>query len=208
MPKRMDLTGRQFGRWTVLEYAGYSNGVMWLCQCECGKRKEIRSDRLRYGRSTSCGCYRTEVTLKETIKKNTKHGMYNTRLYHIWQGMKQRCSRTCPEHEYNNYYGRGIRVCLEWENDFETFMKWAIDNGYGEGLTIDRIDVNGNYEPKNCQWASPIEQARNKRNTLMIKYRGEERSLPEWAEILGVNYSTLGARLRRGMSVEEAFNKK
>ena len=207
MGNLIDLEGLQFGRWTVLEYAGHERGVMWRCECTCGTVKNIRSDHLRYGRSTSCGCFRTEITAKETGIKIQKHGMRNTRLYHIWQRMKQRCSPSCPKHEIHNYYDKGIRVCLEWENSFEKFMQWALDNGYTDNLSIDRIDGEKGYEPTNCRWATAKEQINNRSNTYLIEYRGETRALTDWAEMLHISSSTLSNRLRRGMSVEEAFER-
>lgn len=207
MSKPIDLVGMKFGRWTVLEYAEYKNGVMWLCRCTCGTEKKVRSDHLRYGKSTSCGCYRNEVTTKETARKNEKHGMYNTRLYRIWRGMKQRCSDKCPIRSAKSYYAKGIRVCDEWKNDFRVFAKWAIENVYEENKSIDRINVDGNYEPSNCRWATAVEQARNKSDTLVVEYNGERRPLREWAEVLGINYSTLATRLRRGKSPEEVLKK-
>lgn len=207
MGKMIDLTGQRFGRWTVIKYAGYKNGVMWRCKCDCGSEKDIRSDHLRYGKSTSCGCFKAEVTAKENGKKIEKHGMWNTRLYHIWQRMKQRCSPSCPKHEIHNYYNKGIRVCSEWEHSFDVFMKWALENGYSESLSIDRIDGTKNYEPGNCRWATAKEQTNNRWNTYMITYNGQTKALTDWAELLGIKANTLSTRIKRGMSVEEAFTK-
>lgn len=205
MGKFIDLTGQRFGRWTVLEYAGYDNGVKWKCRCECGRVKIVRSDHLRYGKSTSCGCFKGEVTAKETAQKIRKHGMWNTRLYHIWQRMKQRCSPSCPKHEKKRYYERGIRVCEEWEKDFEKFKEWALQNGYADNLSIDRINNDGNYCPENCRWETNKNQSNNRSVTKYIEYNGEVRPMAIWSELMGIPYSTLQKRLIRGWTVEKAL---
>lgn len=207
MGRFIDLTGQRFGRWTVLRYAGSHNGAFWECRCDCGKIKNVRSDRLRNGRSTSCGCFRAEVTAKAT-GRITKHGKHNTRIYHIWQRMKQRCSSSCPKHEIELYYGRGIRVCPEWENDFEAFYRWAMAHGYRDDLSIDRIDSNGNYCPDNCRWATAKEQVNNRRNTIFVEYEGQRMALSDVAIKTGLPYSTLKSRLARGKTLEDIINKR
>lgn len=123
-----------------------------------------------------------------------KHGMEGTRLYHIWCGMKCRCS--CPTNkDYPNYGGRGIDVCEEWKNDFSVFMKWAFANGYTDELTLDRIDTNGNYCPGNCRWATNLTQQNNKRTSHYIEYNGEKHTIAEWARILGLRRDTLRQRV-------------
>ena len=119
--------------------------------------------------------------------------------------MRQRCkNKNVPE--YKRYGERGIAVCDEWENSFESFYVWAINNGYADNLSIDRIDVNGNYEPSNCRWATPSEQARNKRDNHLLEYKGEKKMLIEWSEILGFNYRMVKSRLQSGKwTIEEAF---
>lgn len=116
--------------------------------------------------------------------------------------MKTRCSNPKYEH-FASYGGRGIKVCDEWRNDFQSFHDWAMSNGYKEGLTIDRIDVNGNYEPSNCRWASAKEQSKNKRNTLFVTHKGITKTLIEWAEITGIKYQTLVCRYKSGKTPEE-----
>ena len=153
-----DLTGQKFNRWTVLRRSEHddANNVKWVCRCDCGTIAEVLAQNLTRNHSKSCGCYNVE----QAIKNSTKHNMYHTRLHKIWSSMKARCSNP-NEQSYINYGGRGIKVCSEWEN-FEPFMKWALGNGYKDTLTIDRIDVNGNYSPSNCKWSTIKEQARNK----------------------------------------------
>lgn len=137
-----------------------------------------------------------------------KHGGKGTKLYEVWYSMRRRCN--CQNSNAYKYYGgRGISVCKEWANDFSKFREWAIANGYREGLSIDRIDVNGNYEPQNCRWTTAKEQANNQRNTLRIEYKNKTKILHEWAEILGIKPCTLYYRLfKLSWDKERAFNEK
>lgn len=136
---------------------------------------------------------------------NFKHGKTRTRLYDTWHHMKQRCYNS-NDKNYKYYGGRGIAVCDEWKDDFISFHNWATNNGYKEGLTIDRIDVNGNYEPNNCRWFNRKQQARNRRNTRMITCKGETKPLAEWCEVLGLNYWTVISRLDRlNWSIEKSL---
>ena len=129
-----------------------------------------------------------------------------SRLYRSWQNMKNRCYWE-KDKSFANYGGRGIRVCPEWLNDFSAFREWAISSGYQDNLTLDRIDVNGNYEPSNCRWATAEEQQNNKRNNRNLKFNGETHTVTEWAGIIGIKRATLFHRLDAGWSVEQALTK-
>lgn len=132
------------------------------------------------------------------------HGMTNTRLYGIWSNMKTRCYCKTDPH-YKRWGGRGIQVCDEWKNSFTSFYQWAVENGYEDTLTIDRIDNDKNYEPSNCRWATLIEQANNTRNSRYYTHNGETHTMAEWSRILGINREVLKDRVfKLGWSFEEA----
>lgn len=135
-----------------------------------------------------------------------KHGMYKSRIYKIWESMKLRCY-SVHQTAYKDYGGRGITVCTEWLNDFMMFYNWAISNGYNDRLTLDRIDVNGNYEPLNCRWLTMKEQTRNKRNNRFLTYNGLTKCIVDWANETGIDRRTLTKRIDvLGWTVEKALN--
>lgn len=187
-----DLTGKTFGSWKVIKRAKNrsksDHHAYWLCKCECGRISTVRGSALVTGQSISCGCSRGT------------HNMTNTRLFNIWQNIRGR-TKNPNNQDYKDYGGRGIKICPEWDNDFMNFYNWAIENDYSDNLSIDRIDVNGNYEPSNCRWATPIQQGRNKRNNLLITYKNETHCLSEWEEILGIDRRTLSNRFKRGVDL-------
>ena len=208
MGKLIDLTGQRFGRLTVIERTNQSPGeeVRWLCKCSCGKTVEVDAKSLRKGKTKSCGCYRKDAT----SSRFRKHGATvrdkktpDYRIYSIWRGMLDRCYRQ-GNHRYKLYGGRGISVCDEW-HDFATFQRWAMENGYKDGLTIDRIDNQKGYSPENCQWATPLEQTRNRRITRRITFMGHTMTVREWASMIGVPYEILNQRLTRGWNIERAL---
>jgi len=157
-----NLTGERVGRLKVLGLSGFcgikNNVQMWLCLCDCGNEHLVRRDSLLCSAIRSCGCLRNETT----IRRRRKHGLYKTKLYRVWASMVARCE-DANQAGYRNYGGRGIGVCPEWR-EFLGFYAWAI-SGYRDGLSIDRIDVNGNYTPENCRWATSFVQAINKRKS-------------------------------------------
>lgn len=211
MGQVIDLTGKRFGMLTVLRQGesrpvGKHNRLKlyWVCRCDCGTIKEIVGDNLRSGATNSCGC---QVT-KATIERSTKHGYSRrgenrSRIYKIWSKMKARC-----EHEndpaYKDYGGRGIKLCDGW-HDFLTFKDWSYNHGYTDDLTIDRIDVNGNYEPDNCRWVGWDIQHNNTRNTIKVTLGDITHSLSEWCRELNLRYSTVQSRIHRGIDVYEAM---
>lgn len=135
----------------------------------------------------------------------TKHNMSKTRLYRTWAGVKQRCLNP-KDTAYEYYGGRGIKVCQEWIDSFETFKSWAELNGYSDSLTIDRKDVDGNYEPSNCRWITQKQQANNQRNNNLITYNRSTKTMAEWCECLNMDRRAIDGRLRRGWSIEKAFS--
>lgn len=174
----------------------------FLCKCDCGKEKVVSSKALLNGSTKSCGCLAREVSKLN----NTKHGKRYTRIYRIWLSMKNRCSNSKDKY-WNDYGGKGIRVCESWKNDFMRFYEWSINNGYSDNLTIDRIDVNGMYCPENCRWATNKEQQNNKTTNHYITYNGETKTMMQWAEELNIKYTTLRARINSyKWSIEKAFN--
>ena len=166
-------------------------------KCDCGVEKTIPTTWLTYRNVKSCGCRRNDG------HSHFKHGERGTRLYNIWKSMRERCN-TETNSNYKKYGAKGIRVCKEWD-DFSVFKKWADENGYRKDLTIDRIDVNGNYTPENCRWVTYSRQARNKRNTRYETFRGETKPLADLADENNISYSLLHSRLTKGWSIEEAI---
>ena len=189
MAKLKELSGQKFGKLTVIKRAGNTEygQPLWECKCDCGNTTFVCGQHLREQRVKSCGCY-----IKEIV---TKHGMSQTRLYRIWSNMKIRCENP-KRRDYKHYGQRGVNVCNAW-SDFLTFYEWAINNGYKDGLTLDRIDVNGNYEPSNCRWATVKEQSNNRTNNHLITYDGETKTIAQWAEERNINHDTLYSRINR-----------
>lgn len=183
--KFIDLTNKKFGRLTVINRAkDRGKQTCWLCECDCGKRTIVRSGNLKNGHTNSCGCLLKEQC-KKTGKK-TKHGLSYTKLYYKWNSMKDRCYNI-KNKRYYDYGGRGIKICEDWLKDFLSFFNWALENGYKDNLTIDRIDVNGNYCPENCRWATAKEQANNRR-PFRAKYISYDKNRKKWAVVVKHNY--------------------
>lgn len=174
----VDITGQRFGRLVALRPTSQrrSGKVMWLCQCDCGNTTLSTSNNLKSGGTRSCGCL-----YKETRQGKLKHGMTGERLHRIWKGMHSRCNNKNAK-SYENYGGRGISICNEWngDNGFLNFYEWSMKHGYADNLTIDRIDVNGDYTPNNCRWVTQHEQTRNKRNTINLTAQGKTMCLTDW----------------------------
>lgn len=197
--KAKDLTGQKFGMLTAIkrvEDKVSSTGkhyVMWLCKCDCGNDKVVARSALTKGETRSCGCIKGE-----------NHGMSNSKIYDVWIDMKKRCYDPQRD-DYKNYGGRGVEICNEWKNSFTTFYNWALTSGYDDALTIERIDVNGNYEPSNCTWATRKEQANNKRNNHFLTFDGKTQTVAQWSNELGINENTIFNRINRGLTDEEVL---
>ena len=194
MSKIKDLTGQRFNRLLVIEPARTPSGKFaWKCKCDCGNTIITPGAQMKNGNTKSCGCYKNDVAREKCYK----HGLSKTKLNSILSAMNDRCTNK-NNIGYKNYGARGITVCKEWrgENGLVNFYKWAIENGYQKGLQIDRIDNDGNYEPSNCRWVTPKENLMNKRTTLFYEYKGETKTLQEWAKQSGVPYKRLRARIK------------
>ena len=204
--KRVDLVGQKFGRLTVIKSIGSKNQQhIWLCKCECGKETISNTNRLKSGWKRSCGCIQKEQLAKRN-KENAKHGLNNHPLHGVWHNMKDRCYRELCS-EYQRYGGRGITVCDEWLHDFQSFYDWAITHGYTKGLTIDRIDNDGNYEPNNCRWATQKEQQNNRSTNHHLTYNGKTMTISEWADELSVPAYMIRNRVKKGMPIEKILYK-
>lgn len=185
------MIGQKFGKLKVileLEERAKGGGKQYLCQCDCGNTTIVRSDHLKSGHTTSCGCNKIMIT---------SHRKSQSNLYRRWDKIKQRCYNK-NNHAYKHYGGRGIVMCDEWRDDFMAFYDWAINNGYYKNLTIDRIDVNGNYEPNNCRWVDYTTQNNNRSNTIYITCNGKTQSVMQWCRELNLNPSTVYYRVKRG----------
>lgn len=204
MAKAINIAGQRFGRLTVIERVESPKAqAQWRCVCDCGKETIVASQSLRCGHTRSCGCYGREVSASHTPSFYT-HGESRTRLYGIWKGMRSRCrSKNCKFFEY--YGGRGIKVCQDWNESYVLFRDWALANGYQENLTIDRIDVNGNYCPENCRWVSMKVQMNNTRANRRITLNGESKTMAEWAESTGLSYETIRNRTIKGKPADEVL---
>lgn len=202
---RVDLVGETFGRLTVLEWRGKSkcNISIWLCCCVCGNKAVVNQINLRSGHTQSCGCLRDELQTKHGYSTDTKgkHPLYNK-----LDGMKQRCYNKNFT-QYKDYGGRGIKVCDEWLNSYKTFIEWAFENGYEEGLTIERIDNDGDYMPENCCFITQSEQGNNRRNNHLLTYNGKTQNIAQWAREVGLSYATLQGRIKRGWAIEDTLFK-
>lgn len=202
MGKYRDLTGQTFGRLTAMERINKNGRAYYLCQCSCGNVCCVFHSNLTQGFTNSCGCLQRE----QAADRQRTHNMTGTRIHSIWKAMKDRCFREkCRA--YHNYGGRGITICDEWlgENGFLNFYNWAMDSGYRDDLTIDRIDVNGNYCPENCRWATRKEQGNNTRKNHFVTHDGKTMTISQWADHLGVKPSLIMQRLKRGWTDDEAI---
>lgn len=211
-PKVKNLTGMVFGRLEVIAYAGTDerSRSRWVCRCtgaDCdGRQVTVRSDNLRRGDVTSCGCVGREKAAERIRAMSVTHGMYNHPLRNVWRSMITRCSNPSRP-EYADYGGRGITVCPAWLGDGSGYAQFVADMspGYRPGLEIDRRNNDGPYSPENCRWVTRTQNSRNKRSNRVVEYAGQQRCLAEWVELLGLSRSTLRNRLNRGWPVARAL---
>lgn len=191
-----DHTGEKFNSLTALKCTGRTNdgNPIWLCRCDCGNLHTVSARNLVHGYVKSCGCLRKAGT-------RTTHGESSSRLYNVWNGMRQRCNNKNND-RWSSYGGRGIKVCQEWEQ-YEAFRDWAIANGYDESAsygkcTLDRIDVDGDYCPSNCRWVDIVTQCNNTRYNVRISANGKTMTIAEWSRDSGISESTIRSRLADG----------
>ena len=201
MPNKIDLTGKIFGRLTVVKEGERRNSRMyWICKCKCGNTKEIGACSLRSGHTKSCGCLKKEKSA-EKGKNSATHRMIDTREYSTWSSMKSRCNNK-KHTEYHNYGGRGIKICKRW-NKFENFFE---DMGNRpKNRSIDRKNNEGDYYKENCRWSTRVEQANNRRTNRFLIYEGERLNFVQWQEKLKLKTGTIGDRINAGWSTERTI---
>ena len=202
--KPLQLTGQKFGRLTVISQNENRNGnTYWECKCDCGNTIIVQGVKLKMGHTKSCGCLTRDLTAQRN--RDNADGIYRDwRLYSIYYGMRTRCYNV-SDPGYPRYGARGITVCNEWMNDFLAFQKWAMENGYDENLTIDRIDNSKGYSPDNCRWTDIKTQSNNRRTNRYIEFHDETKTVAEWAEIVGIPRGIIYNRLNSGWNIEAAL---
>lgn len=200
---RKDITGHVFGQITVKNYSHtIGKKAYWACVCSCGKDIVVHGISLRSGNTKSCGHDRYKNAVAASKAVSTKHGMEGTPTYRSWKAMKERCLK----HSHKSYHSyKDKEICIQWINSFESFLS---DMGERpDGTSLDRIDNNKGYCKENCRWATPKEQSRNRKNTIHLEINGVTKTLPEWAEIYGINQNTIRCRIKRGVSALDAVSK-
>lgn len=183
-----DLIGKRFDRLKIIGFESKKGIWFWICECDCGKTKVVRPSDVRYGRIKSCGCLHADI-MREMISKGRDE---YPEIYSKWCNVKSRCYN--PNSDDYKYYGeRGIS--FYWKDDYESFLKWALDTGWEPGLTLERKNVNGNYCPENCTWATHKEQMRNVRRNRTVEYNGEKMCMSEACELAGISSATVRSRI-------------
>lgn len=204
--KALDIAGRRFGRLIAIKPEKYKIGrkTIWLCICDCGNETRASIDKLNSGEKKSCGCLKKSKAvenLKKIKKVHSTHNQSKTRLYNIYTHMKGRCNNQNNK-KYSCYGARGIKVCKEWLESYEKFAAWAKLNGYSDGLTIERIDVNGDYSPQNCKWISMKDQCHNKQNTIRIDDNGELLSVKDFSNKYSIPEKTVFWRISHNWNID------
>lgn len=205
--KKLNIVGQKFNRLLVLELDKIvftKSGIKlerYICKCDCGTIKSILRTGVTSGKTKSCGCFNRERASRE----NSTHGKSTHPLYGVWRGIKQRCLDANSQ-SYPRYGGKGTTVCEEWKDSFQVFYDWAMKSGYRKGLSIDRIDNTGNYEPSNCRWADIYIQANNMSSNKILEVFGDRDTLANLVKKYGkASYSVINYRLERGWEIERAF---
>lgn len=203
MAVRVDLTGKRYGKLTVIGIAEDVVGKRkkWLCRCDCGNECVVLGYNLQSGHIRNC----RECGFKALSEKRTTHGKRHEKIYYVWYDMIRRCEKETDK-SYKNYGARGISVCEEWHDPCK-FFEWADKSGYKHGLELDRIDVNGNYCPENCRWITSLENNNNRRNNVFISMNGEEHTISEWCRILGVTAKKFNYHRGKGYTGDELYKK-
>lgn len=187
------MVGERFNFLTVVEeWRNDKSQIICRCKCDCGNESIVPLYKLKAERIKSCGCMRKKLI----SEGNTRHGERKSLLYSKWCGIKRRCYNANDSH-YKDYGARGIKMCKEWNDDFGVFKQWAEKNGYVDGLSLERVDVNADYSPENCLWIELADQAKNKRNTIYIIYKGEYKRVSEIAVLEGCSSKTIRTRYYR-----------
>lgn len=202
--------GKKYGRLTILSFEKRGYKMFAHCKCDCGNEKDVCMSLLINNNTTSCGCKKKEKTTEKNKSNATYNGESKTRLYRCYKSMIYRCNYpSCKDYMY--YGKRGIKVCSEWE-DYNIFKSWALENGYDDTLTIDRIDTDGDYEPSNCRWITIEEQQKNKRpesiftHDMPVEYNGVVKTLSEWSDCFDIPYRIVRERYLHGWDIESILN--
>lgn len=192
--------GCRYGNLTILKEVKNQKTRRFVCRCDCGKYTVKRGDTMRNGSAKSCGC----LQIKNSLDAHLKHGFGNHPLYKVWNTIKQRCF-SVKRRDFHRYGGRGISICKEWADDFNTFYKWAVYSGYDKGLTIERKDNDGPYSPDNCIWADRTQQANNRRTNRVVFFEGNYLTIAQWSRLFNINQHALRQRIDSGWPIEKAL---
>lgn len=197
------VIGRKYGRLHVIrkDVDNQGKSIKYICKCECGNEVSVIRENLIKGHTRSCGCLKEEI-IKAGAHKI--HGMSKTRIYRIWKDMRRRCNNP-SRINYHRYGGRGINVCEDWNTNFVAFYDWAMNNGYQDNLSIDRIDNDAGYYPNNCRWVSNTTQANNRRNNRYLEFEGKKRTISEWSSETGLSQTVIESRLNLGWDVKRTL---
>lgn len=197
------MINKKYGQLTVTEVLPPNNANRKvIAVCECGKTKEYQLTKIRIGATISCGCYAKKAS---SLRNSTHGGSQNNSLYEVWHSMKTRCLNNNSQ-AYKHYGGRGIAVCDTWKKDFKCFSDWALLNGYSKGLQLDRINNEDGYSPLNCRFVSSKVNNNNTSRNRVIQFNGMNKTLSQWSDFIGVNYTTLHQRLKKGWGLQRALS--